>query len=133
MAIALDTNVLVRYIVQDDQAQADIATQLIDQYAGQKQSIMLNNIVLCELIWVLERGYKYSKADISTTLRHILSSTEFYFENQDILWLSLADYETTSCDFSDSLIGKLNHTKFHCDKTITFDKGTSKLLEFEIL
>ena len=59
--IAIDTNILVRYITQDDEIQSKAAEDLLSGYNEKPQSIFINNIVLCELIWVLERGYKYSK------------------------------------------------------------------------
>lgn len=79
--IAVDTNILVRYITNDDEEQGILAANLLDKYTGQEKSILINNIVLCELIWVLDRGYKYKKAEIIKTLKLLLSSIEFEFEN----------------------------------------------------
>lgn len=58
--IAIDTNILVRYITQDDIEQAKTAESLLEQYNDKPQSIFINNIIICELVWVLERGYKYT-------------------------------------------------------------------------
>ena len=81
--IAVDTNILVRYITNDDKEQALLATTLLDSYIGKEKSIFINNIVLCELVWVLVRGYKYQKEDIIKTLKLLLSSIEFEFENHE--------------------------------------------------
>lgn len=127
--IGIDTNILVRYLTEDDPIQSVKATELIKKYFGQENSIFINNIVICELIWVLEKGYKYSKEQIIMVLKEILSTVEFSFENQQILWLSILDYETHKADFSDILIGKLNIFS-GCNYTITFDKAASQLTMF---
>ncbi|WP_341793938.1 MULTISPECIES: type II toxin-antitoxin system VapC family toxin [unclassified Rickettsia] len=127
--IGIDTNVLVRYLTQDDEKQATIVNKVISQYENQAQSIFINNIVICELIWVLERGYKYSKKEITDAVRAILSTTEFVFEQPETLWLSLNDYEKYNADFSDILLGKINKV-YGCISTITFDNKAVTLKEF---
>ena len=67
--IGIDTNILVRHLTQDDTEQANLVSLLLESYEGQKQSIYINKIVLCELIWVLERGYKYTKSQITLAIR----------------------------------------------------------------
>jgi predicted nucleic-acid-binding protein len=119
--IAVDTNVLVRHLTQDNLEQAKVADSLLQQYFGQPQSVFINNIVICELIWVLERGYKYSREQISSAIRFILSTEEFAFEYQNILWLALEDYELKNLDFADSIIALLNN-HHGAEKTFTFDK-----------
>ena len=94
--------------------------------------MFINNIVLCELIWVLERGYKYEKAQIVVLLKELLLTIEFFFENHEILWLSCLDYEKYPADFADILIGKLNN-KSGCVKNFTFDKTAASALNFELL
>ena len=60
--IGLDTNVLVRYLVQDDPTQTRQANALIDRAAAQETAMFINHVVMCELAWVLGRGYGYAKA-----------------------------------------------------------------------
>ena len=122
--IALDTNILVRYITQDDEVQSKASEELLAKYDGENLSIFINNTVLCELVWVLERGYKYSKEQIASTMRIIFSTTEFAFEHHNILWLALEDYENNKADFADCLIAQVNnHHGFK--KTYTFDKSAT--------
>jgi len=130
--IGLDTNILIRYLTQDDKEQAALATKLIEEQTGIPHSIFINNIVLCELIWVLDRGYKYKKENIICVLRHIFSTEEFAFENQNILWEALDEFENNSLDFSDALIANINHTK-GCKKSYTFDKEASLSRKFSLL
>ncbi|AIL66183.1 twitching motility protein PilT (plasmid) [Rickettsiales bacterium Ac37b] len=131
--IGIDTNVLVRYLTQDDETQSQLANQLLEYHIAEKNYIFLNNIVLCELIWVLEKGYKYNRSIISSTVRHLLSIKEFRFENLDILWATLEDYEESKGDFSDLLIGIINVQIYDCDTTITFDKQAATSSLFQII
>ncbi len=130
--IGIDTNVIVRYLTQDDKVQSDKATKLLDKYAGKNNAIFIDNIVICELIWVLERGYKYSKSKIIEVLNEILLTLEFNFEDQKILWLSVEEYSKSNADFSDILIGKLNNSK-SCVSTYTFDVKSSTLPTFTLV
>ncbi|NBY35009.1 MAG: PIN domain-containing protein [Alphaproteobacteria bacterium] len=130
--IAVDTNVLVRYITNDDKEQALLATTLLDSYIGKEKSIFINNIVLCELVWVLVRGYKYQKEDIIKTLKLLLSSVEFEFENHELAFLAVIEYEKAEADFSDILIGLLNHYR-NCKVTYSFDQKALKLKYFKKL
>ena len=123
--IAIDTNILVKYITQDDLQQAEAAENLLAIYNNNPQSIFINNIVLCEFIWVLEKGYKYTQQQISSTIRIILSTEEFAFEYHNVLWLALEEYELKNTDFSDSLISKLNYNLGY-KQTFSFDKSAIK-------
>ena len=120
--IGIDTNILVRHLTQDDIEQAKVVEQLFNSYTSASQSIFVNNIVICELIWVLERGYKYSKESITEVIKHILLTKEFNFENQELLWFALNQYSQKKLDFSDALIGEINKS-FGCTNTFTFDKA----------
>lgn len=84
------------------------------------------------MIWVLERGYKYSKEQVVRVLKEILSTIEFNFENQQCLWMSIVEYENSTADFSDILIGKLNILN-KCSYTFTFDVKASSLATFNIV
>ena len=130
--IAVDTNILVRYITNDDKEQSLLATTLLDSYIGKEKSIFINNIVLCELVWVLVRGYKYQKEDIIKTLKLLLSSIEFEFENHELAFLAVIEYEKAEADFSDILIGLLNRYR-NCSVTYSFDQKALKLKYFKKL
>jgi len=130
--IGIDTNVLVRYLIEDDAIQSTKAIKLIDEYAGTKEAIFINNIVVCELIWVLERGYKYSKDQVITILKSIFTTVEFCFEDHQILWESTTEYAGSAVGFADILIGQLN-AENDCSKTFTFDKKASSLSMFTII
>lgn len=129
--IGIDTNILVRYLTQDDIEQAQVVDQIFNTYATSSNSIFINNIVICELIWVLERGYQYTKEIVTKAIKQILSTEEFAFENQELLWLALKQYSQNKLDFSDALIGELNKN-FGCAKTLTFDQAAIKASNFKL-
>ena len=122
---------VILYFTQDNLEQAQIVEQLIDSYATSFNSLFVNNIVMCELVWVLERGYKYSKEEVSKVIKQMLSTEEFAFENQELLWLALSQYNQNKLDFSDALIGELNK-KFGCSETLTFDRAAIKANNFKL-
>jgi len=130
--IAVDTNVLVRYITNDDKDQSILATRLLDSYIGKEKSIFINNIVLCELVWVLVRGYKYQKEQIIKTLKLLLSAIEFEFEHHELAFLAVIEYEKAEADFSYILIGLINHYR-NCSTTYSFDQNALKLKYFKKL
>jgi predicted nucleic-acid-binding protein len=129
--IGVDTNILARYFTQDNLEQAKIVEQIIESYATSPNSLFVNNIVMCELVWVLERGYKYTKEQISEVIKQMLSTEEFAFENQKLLWLALNQYTQNKLDFADALIGELNK-EAGCQKTLTFDQAAIKANNFKL-
>ncbi len=130
--IAVDTNVLVRYITNDDEEQSMLASKLLDNYVGQEKSVFINNIVLCELIWVLAKGYKYRKEQVIKTLKLLLASIEFEFESHELAFLATIEYETAEADFSDILISLINHNT-GCTATYSFDQNALKSKYFKKL
>jgi predicted nucleic-acid-binding protein len=130
--IGLDTNVLVRYLTQDDPAQAQKATQAIEEGVAQGEVFYITSIVLCELVWVLEDAYGYSRSDIQAVLDHILRTAQFRFDNKGQLWHAFNDYQTGRADFSDYLIGRLG-TSAGCTETVTFDTSLKNSPHFRLL
>ena len=130
--IGLDTNVLVRYLTQDDPAQAQKATQAIEEGVAQGEVFYITAIVLCELVWVLEDAYGYSRSDIQAVLDHILHTAQFRFDNKEQLWHAFNDYQTGRADFSDYLIGRLD-TSAGCAETVTFDTSLKNSPHFRLL
>jgi len=123
--IGIDTNVLVRYIVQDDPEQSAQSTLLIEQECNLSSPGYLSNIVLYELVWVLTGAYKYDKNLVIEVMEQILVTVEFLVENENIVRKAINDYKIGSADFSDYLIVN-NNQQSGCTKTYTFDK---KLLQ----
>ena len=116
----LDTNVLVRYLVQDDLEQWRLADEYIKRVKANGETCFLNNIVLCELVWVLKTAYKLSRNEIIDVLEKILKADAFDFENREAAWWPVQQMKHGKADFSDQLINKINQ-QAGCHETVTFD------------
>lgn len=130
--IGLDTNLLVRYIIRDDLSQTSAADSYIDKLSEDDVSLFINNIVICELVWVLEYTYEYNKTQIVSVIEKILETSQFTFENADAIWFAISAYKKSKSGFADALIGVTNKLA-GCTKTATFDRNATKLAEFELL
>jgi predicted nucleic-acid-binding protein len=128
--IGLDTNVLVRYLVQDDPAQAKKASALIDRAAAQDSAMFINHVVICELAWVLGRGYGYAKTDLAELIEKMLLGRQFEIEKKDLVWAALTDFKASPADFADCLIGVTN-VMAGCESTLTFDRSAASLRAFK--
>ncbi|MDF5725123.1 MAG: type II toxin-antitoxin system VapC family toxin [Rhizonema sp. PD37] len=116
----LDTNVLVRYLVQDDIEQWKLADEYIKDVKAKNDTCFINNIVLCELIWVLKTSYKLNRDEIIDAIEKILRVDTFDFENREAAWWSVQQMKKHKADFSDFLIKKINQ-QAGCTETVTFD------------
>ena len=127
--IALDTNILVRYLTKDDEKQWQQAVTLIKE----NQPCLITNIVICELIWVLRRGnYGFRKDEIINTLEAMLHSSAFEFENLSIVYRALQRYKQGRADFSDYLIGAIA-SQTGCIETVSFDRKLKEEKGFRCL
>ena len=120
--IGIDTNILVRYLTQDDPDQSRKAAREIEKGLSAGHMFFIADIVMCELVWVLETAYRYARQEIVPALENILRTRQFQFENKDLLWKSLADYRNKKGNFADHLIGHAGQ-KAGCREIITFDAG----------
>jgi predicted nucleic-acid-binding protein len=128
----LDTNVLVRYLVRDDPEQTARATELIEEGADRGERFFVASVVLCELVWVLDRAYGYERAEIAISIEGVLQTRSFFFADKDILWQSLADYRKGKGGFADYLIGRLGE-RAGCERTLSFDRALRENPRFEVL
>lgn len=130
--IGLDTNLLVRYIVQDDAEQADAATRVIEGQCTERSPGYVNILVLAELVWVLSRAYGYADSDISRVITQLLRTIEFNIEDREAVWSALREFEAGSADFADHLIAQRNRAA-GCTSTYTFDRGAARGRHFALV
>ncbi len=128
----LDTNVLVRYLTQDDPDQAKKASAIIEDAAAKGEKLLIHPVVLCELVWVLETAYRYGRSDVATTLDRILRTAQFEFQDKETVWSAWADYRSGKADFADYLIGRANG-RFGAAHTVTFDRELKGHRQFRVL
>ncbi|MEI6806905.1 MAG: PIN domain-containing protein, partial [Myxococcaceae bacterium] len=84
--IGADTNILVRYLIQDDVIQSEQASRWIESVQHKKEFIFINQVVFCELVWVLQGPYEIDKKVLLVTLEKILLAKQFEFESKDEIW-----------------------------------------------
>ena len=116
----LDTNVLVRYLAADDPAQFAAADRVVEECRKRQEPLFLPAPVLCELVWVLARTYKQTKAAIVPLLEHILDEQLFRIEHDAAVRRSLRAYRDGKASFADYLIGEISR-EAGCRDTVTFD------------
>lgn len=129
--IGLDTNVLVRYVVRDDPAQADAATRLIEDGCTAEEPGHIGAVVLAELAWMLRGPYGYGRSQVAAVLRQILRTVEFVVEEPTVAWAALAEFESGSADFADCWIGHSNRAR-GCERTFTFDVKAARGTHFAL-
>lgn len=100
---ALDTNVLVRYIVQDDSAQLAAAQRLIRKCVSEQQTLFVPVTVTLELEWVLRSNFGYGKPETIRVLSDLFSAAELSFESEQALEVALELYRSSAADFADCL------------------------------
>lgn len=88
--------------------------------------------VLCELVWVLESAYGYSKDTIVPVLEKLLRTSQLKVEDAQSVWSAFRIYQKGKADFADCLLGTTNRLG-GCSKTVTFAQAASKLEDFQLL
>jgi predicted nucleic-acid-binding protein len=128
----LDTNVLVRYLTEDDPVQARKAAAWIATTVARGDRCYVGPIVLCELCWVLRAAYRVSKADLLLTLDRILATSQFVVGDKDVVRAAVEAYRAGQAEFADYVIG-LAHHEAGCDRTATLDRRLRGVATFQVL
>ena len=127
--LGVDTNVLVRYLMRDDQAQFDAARRLIGREASRDESVLVGLLVLLETEWVLRSRYKLAKVEILTAFSALLETAELVFEDEPAVEEALYSWKESTAEFADCLI-ETRHRRLGCRATATFDSKALKLAGF---
>lgn len=130
--IGLDTNVLVRYLTQDDAAQAHRANTVIADQAAAEARCFLSPVVLCELTWVLREAYDRSKPDLLKTLDLILATRQFEIGDRELVREAVEAFRAGRADFADYVIGAMGRQR-GCAETVTFDQRLRGAPGFRVL
>jgi len=130
--IGLDTNLLIRYLTKDDTSQFTKVKRLIEEAVERDERLLINCAVLCEVTWVLDTAYEYSRADIADALERILETAQFDIERAHEARQALGDFRSTKAGFADALIGRVNRA-LGAKQTFTFDRDLKALDTFAVL
>ncbi len=119
--IGIDTNIIIRYLTQDDPIQANLANKLIEEELNQSNPGFITLISLIEISWVLKRCYSQTKDQIINVIAQLLETRQLLIENQECAYLALKKFSSGNADYADSLITVLSE-QAGCNKIVTFDK-----------
>ncbi|MEO8523345.1 MAG: type II toxin-antitoxin system VapC family toxin [Caldimonas sp.] len=122
--IGLDTNVLVRYLAQDDARQSAQAGRLMESFTAQAPGFV-SIVTLVETIWVLQDLYGRNRADIAAVLEALLQTEGVIVQMPELVWQALRGLESSAADFADHLIERLGSAA-GCTATFTFDKAAAR-------
>jgi predicted nucleic-acid-binding protein len=129
--IGLDTNVIVRYIIQDDAAQARKATALIESMTDESPGFV-SMVAVIELVWVIQDCYDASKDETVAIIEKLLRLKTLRLENTEVVTRAVRSYSASSADFADCLI-ECSGIHAQCSHTATFDRKASKTAGMQLL
>ena len=129
---ALDTNVLIRFLVNDDPQQAKIVYRIFKQVESNAEVFFVPALVLLEMVWVLESVYESTRQEIIETIDELLLMPILKFEAQSAVRNFINSARENKTDLSDLLIA--HHAKYSgCASVMAFDKRAAKFELFELL
>ncbi len=127
--LGIDTNVLVRFLVRDDEIQFEKARKLIRHEVAAGRRVFVNQLVLMEAEWVLRSRYAVPKHQIAEAISGLLQASDIEFEDEPSIEEALFIWKESSADFADCMIGAKNR-RMGCRVTATFDTKASRLPSF---
>lgn len=122
--IGLDTNVIVRYIMQDDVKQSPMATRLVESRTAAAPGFV-PIVAVVELAWVMSSAYELDKRQLTAALEGLLRTKELVVESAETVWRALRLYQSANADFADCLIER-SASASGCVRTMTFDRDAAK-------
>ena len=127
--LGIDTNVLVRFLVRDDEVQYEKTRRLIKREVAAGRRVFVNQLVLVEAEWVLRSRYAVEKNQLIAAFSGLLDSADIQFEDEPAIEEALFTWKEAGADFADCLIGSKNR-RMGCRATASFDLKASKLSNF---
>lgn len=126
--IALDTNVLVRYLTYDDPVAADAATRLIDRRLTAEEPGFISLPVICEIAWVLGSRYGFPRQRIAAVIASLLEIVQLVVEAPELIQRALAN---TGAEVADAIIHEIGRAN-GCARTVTFDRKFARVAGVEL-
>lgn len=125
--IGLDTNVLLRYLVQDDPVQSPRATEIITRRLTEEEPGFVSLVTILEVVWVLKSLYKRSREEIANDIEMVLAADTLEVQNEQEVYHAVVALRNSSGTFEDALIGSLGAWR-GCSTTLTFDERAAQKL-----
>lgn len=128
----LDTNVILRYLLQDDPAQTFQANEIIDQRLSRDNPGFLSLVTVLEVVWVLRSLLKRSPTQIASHLEDLLAADSLIIQNEQQVFEAAFALKHGDGEFEDALLGALNAWA-GCSHTLTFDRKAARLPHFQVI
>lgn len=119
--IGVDTNVLVRYLAQDDPRQAAAATRLFESLSAAEPAFV-SHVVLVEAVWVLQSRYAADAGQVAQVIETLLRTDVMMIEGADVVWRAVRRFRKDGGGFPDALVAELALAA-ECGRTVSFDRG----------
>jgi predicted nucleic-acid-binding protein len=129
--IGLDTNILVRYLVQDDPIQSAKAKEIIEGRLTEDSPGFVSIVAMVETVWVLERAYGLANREIAAAVERMLQTEVLVVENEQEVFTAMVALKQGRGSFADGLIAELG-TRAGCVRTLTFDQKAVRLRGFAL-
>ena len=129
--IGLDTNILVRYLVQDDPIQSAKATEIMERRLTEDSPGFVSIVATVETVWVLERAYGLANREIAAAVERMLQTEVLVVENEQEVFTAMVALKQGRGSFADGLIAELG-TRAGCVRTLTFDQKAVRLRGFAL-
>jgi predicted nucleic-acid-binding protein len=129
--IALDTNVLVRFLTGDDPEQARLAGAIMAELTSDAPGFICRE-VLVELVWVLERAYRYARPEVADAIAALLAAAEIRIEDDDDLWVALLRYRDDGLGLADLRIAAAAR-RAGASGLVTFDRKAARISGVRLL
>jgi predicted nucleic-acid-binding protein len=130
--IGLDTNVVLRYLLQDDAKQARQANEIIDGRLSEREPGFLSLVCVLEIVWVLRSLLRQSSVQIAGHLERLLAADSLVVQNEQQVFEAAFALKRGTGEFEDALIGALDAWA-GCETTLTFDRRAGRLTGFEVI
>ncbi len=125
--VGLDTNVLLRYLVQDDPAQSPRATEIVERRLTRRDPGFVSLVSILEIVWVLGTLYKRSRFEIADHVEMVLAADTLEVQNEQEVYQAAVALRNGTGTFEVALIGSLG-AWWGCSATLTFDQNAAKRL-----
>jgi predicted nucleic-acid-binding protein len=129
--LALDTNVLVRFLAADHPTQARAAKALIARAAENRETVFISTVVLCETLWVLRKAYRSDRKTLAAVVQGLLETPTFVIQDDALVRRALLRYNAGGCGFADYIIGE--SARAGCTAVVTFDGRLARESNYRLL
>jgi predicted nucleic-acid-binding protein len=130
--IGLDTNILIRYLTQDDRTQSAKATEILEHRLTHDNPGFVSVVAMVETVWVLDCAYGLTPEEIATAIERLLQVEVLAIENEQEVFTAMVALKQGRGAFADALISELG-ARAGCTRTLTFDQKAIRLSGFELV